>query len=70
MVKEITDKLNVCLKRMNSMLDWQFGMAFKYFENRAGLELNKLEIIEDSRYNYFKVKYDSLIRRAKDIGLI
>jgi hypothetical protein len=66
----LTDKLDQYLALMNVTLDWQMGIVFHYASNKAGTELNRLEVIEDSRYNYFRVKYDSLIRRAKDTGLI
>jgi hypothetical protein len=70
MTDQLTDKVEKYLTLMNVTLDWQFGLVFQYASNKAGVELNRLDVIEDERYKFYRVKYDSLIRRAKDTGLI
>jgi hypothetical protein len=70
MNEPLTKRLDTYLNRMNSMMDWQLGFAFVYYQSKAGYELNRLDIIEHPRHQYLRVKYESLIRRAKATGLI
>ena len=69
MEKQLTKNLERYLRGMNMMLDYQLGLAFKFYENRAGFELNRLEVIEDPRHTEFRTQYDNLIKRAKETGL-
>lgn len=69
MTEKLTDKLERSLKRMDSALDWRFGMAFRYYENRAAIELEKLDV-KSSEYRAMRLRYSVLIYRAKKTGVI
>jgi hypothetical protein len=69
-MKEITDKLKEYIGVMESTFEWQVGFVFKIYENKAGAELNKLEVIEHPDYEIYRSVYSNLITRAKLSGLI
>lgn len=70
MTKDITDKLKEYIAVMECAFDWQIGIVFKMYENKAGAELNKLEIIEHPDYELYRRTYSNLITRAKLSRLI
>jgi hypothetical protein len=75
MNEKLTEKVKGCLRRMEAMLDWQLGPLFKYFSGLAERELHTLKVVEYPTYNpsqfdYFQMRYDQMVERARATELI
>lgn len=69
-MEELTDRVNKYLNRMDSMLDWRFGVAFRYYSNRVANCLTDLDPMKCPSYGAIRLRYSVLIHRAKLARLI
>lgn len=68
--RTLTTTIEDGLKAMNVWYNWQIGSAFAYYKDRVGKALCLKGTENLPEYNNWRTQYDTIIKRAKDSGLI